>query len=164
MRILKYLLMLVILYGCKDENVYVTIQPPGAQKYCSINPNGESVIPSGRIVDPYGEVIRITHDPFGLALSHDGKLAVAIHDNVLTLIETDNPQNAVRLPDYEGKYKDPFERKGSFMGAVFTRDNSRAYLGGGDSGEIILFDVNNLKSIKRISINGELNVKKYEDN
>ncbi len=120
--------------SCQEDKTIDTIQPPGRDRYCELKFTGESVIPSGRTVTPAGQVTRITHDPFGLALSPDGSIALAVHDNVLTVIETANPQNALRLPSYDGRVPNPFARKGSFMGAAIRKDNSLAYLSGGDSG------------------------------
>jgi YVTN family beta-propeller protein len=149
--------------ACQTGQVVETLQPPGHDRYCEIRIDGESVLPSGRIVKPAGEVVRITHDPFGLALSPDGSIALAIHSNVLTLIETARPQEAIRLPSYDGTLKNPFEGKGSFMGAAITTDNAIAYLSGGDSGDIIVFNLKTLKSEQRISLNGWSSGKKYAD-
>ncbi len=156
-------IMTMVLVACNQNQSVTILQPPGAQEYCKIDVIGESIIPSGRIVKPAGEVTRITNDPFGLAVSPDGSVSLAIHDNVLTLIRNATPDNAIRLPDYDGKYEDPFQDKGSYMGAVILKDNSFAWLSGGDSGDIILFSLSELKSKKRISINGEINGKKYVD-
>jgi len=161
---MKYTIALLVLFvGCEIKPTVETIQAPGSDRYCEVIVGGESVIPSGRIVKPIGEVIRITHDPFGLALSPDGSIALAIHDNVLSLINTDNPSQVTRLPSYDGKLKNPFEKKGSFMGAAILKNNKIAYLSGGDSGDIIKFNLENLLSEKRISINGWSQNKKYED-
>ena len=156
-------LLSLLLISCNGRKGISTIQPPGADRYCQINENGESVLPSGRVVTPIGEVTRITNDPFGLALSPDGSIALAIHDNVMTYVKTSNSKDAIRLPDYNGKYQNPFGGKGSYMGAAILKDNSIAYLSGGDSGDIILFDLKTLKSKKRFSINGKINGKKYVD-
>jgi len=61
------------------------LEVPGKQRYASLNPDGISVLPSGRFVKPAGKVSRITHDPFGLAISPNGKKAVSLHDGVLTI-------------------------------------------------------------------------------
>ena len=154
------LLLFTSVFGQKNITI---LQPPAFNKYCQINPNGESVLPSGRVVTPVGQVTRITNDPFGLALSPDGSLALTVHDNVLTYIKTSKAEDAIRLPDYKGKYENPFAGKGSYMGAAILKDNSLAYLSGGDSGEIIRFNLKTLKAIKRISINGSILNKNYED-
>ncbi|MBK8779325.1 MAG: hypothetical protein IPO25_18710 [Saprospiraceae bacterium] len=44
-------------------------------------------MPSGRYVTPTGSGIRITHDPFGMAVSPDGKKAVTLHNGVLTILD-----------------------------------------------------------------------------
>ncbi|HDL18467.1 MAG TPA: phosphoesterase [Bacteroidetes bacterium] len=163
MKRLSVLILLVTLVSCQSGPEVETIQPPGLARYCRVQPAGESVIPSGRVVTPAGEVVRITHDPFGLVLSPDGSLALAIHSNVLTVIRTDEPKSAIRLPGYRGEYANPFGGKGSYVGAVITKDNAKAYLSGGDSGDILFFDLKTLKTVKRISINGKSSGKKYED-
>ena len=149
--------------ACQSSNVVEIIQPPGLNRLCELNIQGESVLPSGRFVKPEGEVTRITHDPFGLALSTDGTIALAIHSNVLTVINTDGSQKPIRLPAYDGKLKDPFDSKGSFMGAAITKDNRLAYLSGGDSGDIIIFNLKTLESEQRHTINGWSNSRQYED-
>ena len=163
MKKLLFLIIVLSIISCSQDKKVATIQPPGANRYCQINENGESVLPSGRVVTPIGEVTRITHDPFGLALSPDGSIALAVHDNVLTYVNTSNAKGAIRLPDYKGKYQNPFGGKGSYMGAAILKDNSAAYLSGGDSGDIILYDLKTLKSKKRISVNGMIKGKKYVD-
>ncbi len=155
-------LLLAVISGTVAKTVD-TIQPSGRDRYCELKFAGESVLPSGRTVTPAGQVVRITHDPFGMELSQDGSIALAVHDNVLTVIETANPQNALRLPSYDGKLPNPFAKKGSFMGAAILKDNSLAYLSGGDSGDIIVFDLKEKKSLKRISLNGNNAGKNWED-
>ncbi len=163
MKKLFFLIIVLSVISCSQDKKVTTIQPPGADRYCQINENGESVIPSGRVVTPIGQVTRITHDPFGLALSPDGSIALGVHNNVLTYVNTSSPKNAIRLPDYKGQYPNPFSGKGSYMGAAILKDNSAAYLSGGDNGDIILFDLKTLESKKRISVNGKINGKKYVD-
>ena len=149
--------------GCQSDKMVETIQPPAANRYCEVNPQGESVIPSGRVINPAGEVTRITSDPFGLSLSPDGSIALAVHNNVLTVIKTDETKKAQRLPSWDGKLPGPYEGRGSYMGAAISTDNGLAYLSGGDSGEIIYFDLNTLSSLKRVSINQPFEGKNYAD-
>lgn len=159
-----YLILLAaLLLACTNNETIETLQPPGHNRYCEVNPDGESVLPSGRIVKPAGEVVRITSDPFGLALSPDGSIALAIQDNVLTLIKTENIQNPVRLPSYDRKLADPFGGKGSYMGAAVKKDNSLVLLSGGDSGDILYFVPDSLKTVKRVSINGYNSGKYWQD-
>ena len=146
-------IVLLLLLSCGNKYTVSTLQVPGLNRYCEINTGGESVIPSGRIVRPFGEFIRISHDPFGLALSPDGSLALAIHDNLLTRISTDD------ISSIEGLA--PYEKKGSYMGAAIRKDNKIAYLSGGDNGDIILLDPEKMANIKRISVNGICDGRNY---
>jgi YVTN family beta-propeller protein len=147
--------VVLFLSSCADKPVVLTLQVPGRDRYCEINTAGESVIPSGRIVQPHGEFTLISPDPYGLALSQDGSLALAVHDNLLTLINTGNPIAKKEMTPYDGK--------GSYMGAAIRKDNKIAYLSGGDNGDIIFFDLEKRRSVNRISINGLSGGKSYQD-
>ncbi|HQH23899.1 MAG TPA: bifunctional YncE family protein/alkaline phosphatase family protein [Bacteroidales bacterium] len=149
------IMMMILLAGCRGGSRVTTLQVPGMDHYCRIDIGGESIIPSGRIVKPFGEFIRIAHDPYGLALSPDGSTALAVHDNLLTMIKT----SSMSFTETEA----PFQEKGSYMGAAICRDNRTAYLSGGDHGDIIVFDLENMKNIKRVSINGYSDGKNYQD-
>ena len=152
----KYLITIALFFlvSCSGGKKVTTFQVPGLDRYCHIDLNGESIIPNGRMVKPYGEFIRIAHDPFGLALSPDGSIALAIHDNTLTLIKTSD----MSFIETEA----PFDDKGSYMGAAISNDNKTAYLSGGDNGDIIVLDLKDLKNIKRVSINGQSEGKNFK--
>jgi hypothetical protein len=86
----KYLpvIAFMLLLSCNNKHIVSTLQIPGRNRYYKINVDSGSVIPSGRIVNPFGDFIRIYPDPFGLALSPDGTLAITVHNNLLTLINS----------------------------------------------------------------------------
>lgn len=153
----KFLIIITLslLVGCSGRNEVSTLQVPGLDRYCQINVDGESIIPNGRIVKPHGEFIRIAHDPFGLTLSPDGSLALAVHDNTLTLIKTSDMSFS--------EAKAPFEDKGSYMGAAISSDNKTAYLSGGNNGDIIVLDLVSMKNKKRVSLNCYSDGKDYKD-
>jgi len=69
------------------QRTYTTLQVPGRAEFCKIDTAGRSVLPSGRYVTPAGQTIRITNDPFGLAISPNGQRAVSLHDGVLTVLQ-----------------------------------------------------------------------------
>ena len=155
MKKLLFLAIPVLVLSCRNDKTITTLQVPGFDRYCEISMDGESIIPSGRIVKPSGEFIRIAHDPFGLTLSPDGSVALAVHDNTLTLIKTSDMSFT--------EAQTPFEDKGSYMGAAISSDNKTAYLSGGDNGDIIVLDLVSLKNKKRVSINGNSDGKNYKD-
>ena len=89
--------MIKIKFGCliilqflttliNAQNKYSILTVPGYSELSKIDTNGVSVLPSGRYVTPAGKTMRITHDPFGLAISPDQKTAISLHENVFTII------------------------------------------------------------------------------
>ena len=149
----------LILIGC-SKSVKV-LQVPGKNQYCKIDVDGVSILPSGRYVKPAGKFIRITHDPYGLAISPDGKKAVTLHNGVITIIDI-NTLNATRVPSYDGKIKTPLV-KGSFLGVAFSKDSKKVYLSGGDDGAIIVYDIQKLVKLDSLSLNGKVNGIDYQD-
>jgi YVTN family beta-propeller protein len=137
------------------------LEVPGRDSFSALRPGGISVLPSGRFVKPAGDLRLITHDPFGMTLSQDGKLAVTLHDGVLTLMYLDS-DTTIRVPDYQGRIPSPF-KKGSLMGASFHKDNRTVFLSGGDAGTVIAFDCRTLKVIRTYDLNGRSGDSLYAD-
>lgn len=148
-------IILTAFISCDRAQYVSTLQVPGRDLYCIIDTAGESVIPSGRIVKPFGNITRIAPDPFGLAISPDGTLAISVHNNLLTLVNTSD--NSTR------ELSAPYMEKGSYMGAAIARDNRTAFLSGGDSGDIIIMDLEKHESRGRISINGISGTRDFRD-
>jgi len=138
-----------------------TLQVPGRDLYSKINEKGVSVIPSGRLLTPAGELIRITHDPFGMAVSPDGKKAVTLHDGVFTIIDIAGMTNT-RVPSYDKKIVSPLSH-GSFLGIAFAPDSRTVYLSGGDNGSVIVYDIERLQRLDSISLNGKVGAEDFED-
>src|SRR6266487_1505517 len=89
---LLYIINTILLFAFTNSlqaqsKVINILTVPAGNTYCNINVNGISVLPSGRYVTPAGQTIRITHDPFGMAISPDGKKAVTLHNGVFTVID-----------------------------------------------------------------------------
>ena len=131
----------------------VEYEVPGRLDYCKINENGISVLPSGRFVSPVGEKIRVHRAPYGLAVSNDGKFAVALHSGAVTLVEMSTSASQVsRFPEFDGKGIDII-KGASFVGASFSNNNRVVYLSGGDKGKIWMFDVILKKVIDSVDVN-----------
>ncbi len=157
MKIFSFVLLICSLgIACtsKSSDKDIILEVPGKNKFCSIDENGVSVLPSGRYVTPAGSSIRITHDPFGMSISPDGKKAVTLHDGVLTVIDLTSLQ-ATRIPSYDKKIKSPFSN-GSFLGVAFAQDSKTVYLSGGDNGAVIQYDTDQLNRLDSISLNGKV--------
>jgi YVTN family beta-propeller protein len=159
----KYLLSLLLVssFLLTQAQVVNTLQVPGRNAFCTIAEKGVSVLPSGRQVTPAGELIRITHDPFGMALSPDGKKAVTLHNGVFTIIDL-RSLDATRVPSYDKKIVSPLSN-GSFLGVAFANDSKTVYLSGGDNGAVIIYDIEKLQRIDSLSLNGMVNGIDFED-
>ena len=136
------------------------LEVPGKEQYCTINEKGISVLPSGRYLSPAGDLIRITHDPFGLTISPDGNKAVSLHNGVLTVIDLQT-MNHIRIPSYDKKIPSPFSN-GSFIGAAFAPDSKTVYLSGGDNGAVIVYDIEKYQRLDSISIDGSIGNVRFE--
>ena len=64
---------------------YQVLTVPGIKAITHIDKKGKRVLASGRYVTPAGKTIQITHDPFGMTISPDGKKTVTIHNGVFTI-------------------------------------------------------------------------------
>ena len=135
------------------QKTYVTMQVPGRSEFCAIDPAGKSVLPSGRYVTPAGQTIRITNDPFGLALSPNGTKAITLHDGVVTVLNlTGDKPTATRVPDYAGTIPTPVNGA-TFLGVAVAQDNNTAYLSNGDKGKVIVFNTETLRVTDSINLN-----------
>lgn len=164
---------------------YNVLTVPADNQYCRIDTAGVSVLPSGRFVTPAGQTIRITHDPFGMAVSPDGTTAVTLHNGVFTIIHLAT-MKSLRVPSYNQKINSPLAHNpvsmdvfsgvadtgmvipsplsnGSFLGVAFAPDSKSVFLSGGDNGAVIIYDIATLHRIDSISLNGQVNGEEYHD-
>ena len=143
-----------------QKKVEVLTVPAGNQ-FTQINKGGTTILPSGRFATPAGHFIQITNDPYGMAISPDGKKAVTLHNGVFTVIDLKSLKT-LRIPDYDKKIKSPLSN-GSFLGVAFSTDSKTVYLSGGDNGAVIFYDIENLVRTDSISLNGVVDVIEYGD-
>ncbi len=157
-----FLLFAFISFCCEGQvKKHTILQVPAGKAFCKIDEKGVSILPSGRFVTPAGQLIRITHDPFGMAVSPDGKKAVTLHNGVFTIIDLGSLQHT-RIPSYDGKIVSPFSN-GSFLGVAFSPDSKKVFLSGGDNGAVITYDISTLQRLDSISLNGKINGEDFGD-
>ena len=159
--------LLVILMGtvlqinAQQPKLVSILEVPGKFEYARVQEKGVSVLPSGRYISPAGEMIRITHDPFGMRVSPDGKKAVTLHNGVFTIIDLET-LNHTRVPSYDKKIASPFSN-GSFLGVDFGKTSNIVYLSGGDNGAVLVYDINAMIRLDSISLNGKIGKDLFED-
>jgi len=152
--------IVAVSHGFAQVNTEILTVPAG-QQFAEINISGTTVLPSGRFLTPAGELLRITHDPFGLVVSPDGKKAVSLHNGVFTVIDLLS-MAATRVPNYEKTIPSPLT-SGSYLGVAFSTDSKHVYLSGGDNGYVIVYDIEKFSKIDSISLNGNVNGIEYKD-
>ncbi|MCB0521422.1 MAG: phosphoesterase [Lewinellaceae bacterium] len=159
---LFFLLLLIYCQAIFSQKTITTLQVPGRQEFCKIDPAGYSILPSGRYVTPEGEAVPITSAAYGLAVSPNGQKALILHSGVVSLIDLRYPDRVVRMPSYDGNIPAIMDGS-SFLGAAFSKDGRTAWLSGGGNGTVVVFDVENMRKSAVIFLDGEFEGKKYED-
>jgi DNA-binding beta-propeller fold protein YncE len=141
------LLSLLFLISCESDKKaepWITSSPSG-NRYTSINHNGETIIPNGRILTPAGKSIIVAPHPFGLTLSPDGNTAVTANSGTnplsITIIRnilSENPE-VQQIPP--GHATDEGVLASVFMGLAVSKDNEIVYVAGGQENKIFIFDL-----------------------
>ncbi len=186
LRSVLFIVLMLLLHTAFTQDKKVTIlSVPSGNQYSKIDPGGISILPSGRFVQPAGQIVRITHDPFGMAVSADGKKAVTLHNGVFTIINLASLKT-LRVPSYNQKINSPLAHDplsgssfgtdsmhtrviksplthGSFLGVAFGADSKTVYLSGGDNGAVIVYDIETLQRLDSISLNGKVDGVDFDD-
>jgi len=139
------ILVIAIAFSCnKSASVWIAEAPAGT-RYTEADTTGVTVIPNGRLVQPYGLSFRTAPHPYGLCLSPDGKIAVTANSGtsplsitILRNIQTPYPEIR-QIPPGPGTDKGILESV--FMGLAISPDNSTVYVSGGQANRIYRFDL-----------------------
>jgi DNA-binding beta-propeller fold protein YncE len=151
-RIVIVICFTIICNSGVSQNYFDILSVPSGNEPAVIKIGGTTILPSGRFLTPAGNLIRITDDPFGMAISPNGKKAVTLHDGVFTIIDIKS-FSSIRVPGYDNKIKSPLSN-GSYLGVAFSQDSKTIYLSGGDNGAVIIYDIETFSRIDSVSLNG----------
>ena len=158
---LFYGFLLVVMAFCQGKAQQI-LEVPGTRQFAQIDTQGISVLPSGRYVKPAGKTLRITSDPFGLAISPDGKWAVTLHNGTFTRIDLQT-QTKKRFPKFGTPSKLSPYGKSSFLGLVFSSDSRHVYLSGGDAGTVLEVAIESGAVLRSFSLNGKIGKFSFDD-
>lgn len=153
-----YLLLAVLLLAaCSPQESAPEqwlLNAPAGDRYTRIDRQGETIIPNGRIVKPYGRTFSVAPHPFGLALSPDGQTVVTANSGISPLsisiireVLSEQPE-VQQIP--EGARTDKGILASVFMGLAISPDNERVYVAGGQENVVYLFDLENGEKLSAI--------------
>jgi len=138
-------ILTVFMSGCRNvKNDLLVLSAPAGSLYTSINKEGVTVIPNGRLLTPSGKSFVVAPHPFGLALSNDGQIAVTANSGVeplsISIIRnlTTAPE-IIQIPP--GYSNDEGVLESVFMGLAISPDNDKVFVAGGQGNRIIVFDL-----------------------
>src|SRR6478736_2974768 len=157
-KIVIIFLLGAIVCGCTNPTATKMISvasAPAADRYTSINKEGETVIPNGRLITPIGKQIFVAPHPFGLTLSPDGKTIITANSGVgpfsISIINDFNSSSPFvkQIPETQGPEKGLLEAV--FMGLAVSPDGKKVYVAGGQQNVIYIFDLITSKKLGEIS-------------
>jgi YVTN family beta-propeller protein len=132
----------------------IILSAPAGNRYTSINKDGVTVLPNGRLLTPSGRNLVVAPHPFGLALSGDGNTAVTANSGTqpLSISIIHNLTGApeiIQVPP--GNSGNAGVLESVFMGLAISPDNSRVYVAGGQSNSILVFDLSTGNKIDSVN-------------
>ena len=137
-------LILFFAFCTKKDPIWIVQSPAGSLPTVR-NPEGQSIIPNGRILQAYGKTIMTAPHPFGLVISPDGNTALSANSGtnplsitILKNVFSDKP-TVQQIPP--GARTDKGILAGVYMGLAIANDNTTAYVAGGQENVIYLFDL-----------------------
>ena len=141
------------------------LHAPSTDTYAKHDPNGLTILSSGRYLKPAGRHFPVARDPYGLAMSPDGKTLFVASDGVGQIITNWREARPVvipiRPPVFLNRAGRPRTSNGG--GADFSPDGRTLYWSSGDTGAVYVVDVAAPERIIEISLNTEISGRKYED-
>ncbi len=144
-----------------------SVSAPAGFEQTQIVRQGTTVIPNGRIITPLGRQVEVAPHPYGLVLSPEGSLAVTANCGVrpfsvsiITDILSENP-SVRQIP--RGFRTDAGVLESVYMGLAVAPDNQKLYVGGGQEGKVVIFDLIADERSGEIEANGEFDGRRYED-
>ena len=150
-----------------QQNSGFFLSAPAGDRPTKVNPNGETILPSGRLITPLGKQVKVAPHPYGLALSPDGKTLVTVNSgtkpfsvSILTGLDSEQPHVAQIPPALDSNDDDP---ESVFLGAAIAPDNRTLYVSEGDNGKIGVFDLVRHKRLDGFSLDGTYLGATYKD-
>jgi YVTN family beta-propeller protein len=148
------------------DSVWI-ISPPAGLEQTRIDRLGRTVLPNGRVITPRGRSIEVAPHPYGLVLSPDGSLAATANCgiqpfsvSIINDIWGEHPR-VRQIP--KGFDTDEGVLASVYMGLAISPDNQTLYVGGGQEGKVVIFDLRTDLRTGEIEANVSSGPATYED-
>ena len=145
----------------------INLQAPAGTRPAKIDPTGETILPSGRLITPLGKQVNVAPHPYGLVLSPDGKTLVTVNSgtkpfsvSILTGLASRSPRWRKFLPASIPPMTIP--RAFSWAPPI-APDNRTLYISEGDNGKIGIFDLVTHQRLDAFSLDGTYLGATYKD-
>ncbi len=135
------------------------LHAPSVTDYAMHNPEGRTILPTGRFIQPVGKHLPVARWPHGLVLSPDGKTAFVASAGVGQFITDWNGAEPTVTAFSPGQGK----KRSNAGAAVFPPDGKTLYWSSGESGEINIVNVADHTVTGSIALNVEVGGRQYED-
>lgn len=161
--------IIVFQVGCRQKMApeQWLIAAPAGFEQTRIERLGQTVLPNGRIITPRGRQLEVAPHPYGLVLSPDGSLAVTANSGVrpfsvsiITDLLSESPKTR-QIP--KGFNTEEGVLESVYMGLAVAPGNQTLYVGGGQEGMVVIFDLLADERSGQIEANGEFEGRHYED-
>lgn len=162
MSYLTLALVAASLAGAQTPKSLPYLHAPSVESYAKLNPDGQTILPTGRLLNPIGSHVPVALWPHGLVLSPDGKTAFVASEGVGQLVTEWQSEKPVvtKLTFAPTSVKKGRTNSGA---AVFSPDGKRLYWSSGDSGGIRVFDVVANRLLTEFSLNVPVQGKPFDD-
>jgi YVTN family beta-propeller protein len=148
----------------------VGLRAPAFNRPVEINPDGETVLPNGRLITPLGKHVKVAPHPYGLALSPDGKTLVTANSgthpfsfSIITELGSDQPKVVQVPPAGQAASEGDEGVESVFLGVAIAGDNRTLYLSEGDNGRVGIFDLVTRARLDSVSIDGDFQGRTYKN-
>jgi len=144
--------------GSRAQSRRIYLEAPAGERYAERNPNGVTILPSGRLLTPHGKQVVVAPHPYGLALSPDGRTLVTSNSgtgpfsiSILTNLDAPTPEMA-QIPPGQQNSKEGINAV--FMGVAIAPDNRTLYASGGNDGILLILDAQTKQKLGEIPLDG----------
>jgi len=143
-----------------------SLSAPAGDRPAKKNPDGETILPSGRLITPLGIQIKVAPHPYGIALSPDGKMLVVVSCgnkpylfSIITDLASPHPMVTQIPPVSNSVDSDP---ESIYLAAAVAPDNRTVYISEGDNGRIGVFDMATRQRLYALSLDGTVHGATYK--